>query len=120
MQELTELQKRIVCGILSEEFNEDNNNKKYEALGIILTSKQYLFLPSLINILKKAKAEVDIYRNDGCYSCWILENSFFESLSDDEKALIIDTLSTGAIPGDTILTYLHMLEKKYHMKKILA
>jgi len=116
--EILDYQRCILRSVLIEEFNETANNKKYELIEMFLNSKKYLFSKLQLIVLKKAKAELDFFRNEGCFSCWFSENGFFESLSGEEKNEFIEILSKSPIEENNIEYYVKFLEKKVMYYKI--
>ena len=116
---ITAYQRAIISSIMLEEYNEDENNEKLSWLKKILNSKTHLFTPIQVSILKKALAEIDEVRSDGCYECWIMNEAFENSLNETEKVEFLEIISTGALTVNQIKTYLNLLQKNLILRKVV-
>ena len=112
-------QRAVISSIMLEEYIESENNEKLSWLEKILKSKTHLFTPVQVSILKKAKAEIDEVRSQGCYECWIMNEAFIDSLNDNEKIEFLEIISTGALPVNQIETYISLLQKNLILRKVI-
>lgn len=113
-------QRSIINGLLLEEFNPDENNKKFKMLEKIVKEKYVLFNDIQISILKKAYNEVLDARKDGCYECWILNEAFIANLTETEKAEILEIQSNySPLITEVMDYYLKQIHKYILIKKVI-
>ena len=111
-------QRGILSGLFIEENIKDENIKKFNLIKQILEYNIHLFLSTQVDILKKAKKDVEECFKEGYYSAWIISEIFENNLTDDEKAEYIEILGNAPLICENIPYYLDKLREEFYKQKI--
>lgn len=112
-------QRGILSGLLIESNIPDENNQRFDYIEDILKNKFFLFTEIQINVLVKAHKIIIDARKEGCFSCWVISDAFYESLDDIEKIEFEEIQSTGAIIVENISYYMKHLYDDYRISKLI-